>query len=110
MALQASKGFTEIVPTCIVAVAYLISFFFLSLTLGKIPVAIAYSIWSGVGISLIATVGYFWFGQPLNWYSFAGIVFNHHRHYIHYAIRQCPSAWGVETAGQSFVLYDYSLM
>lgn len=75
MALQASKGFTEIVPTCIVAVAYLISFFFLSLTLGKIPVAIAYSIWSGVGISLIATVGYFWFGQPLNWYSFAGIVF-----------------------------------
>lgn len=74
MALQASKGFTEVAPTIIVAVAYAISFFFLSLTLGKIPIAIAYSIWSGVGISLIAGIGYVWFNQPLNYYSLVGIV------------------------------------
>lgn len=63
MALRATNGFTEIIPSVTVAVAYATAFYFLSLTLDKISVAIAYSIWSGVGIILIALAGMFIYKQ-----------------------------------------------
>ena len=65
-ALNASQGFTRLLPSLIVAIGYACAFYFLSLTLRTIPVAIAYAIWSGVGIVLIALIGVFWFRQPLD--------------------------------------------
>jgi len=65
-ALQASESFTRLVPTLVVAVTYTASFVFLALTLRLIPVGIAYALWSGIGIVLIAAVGWFWFKQPLD--------------------------------------------
>ncbi len=56
-ALKGSEGFTRLVPSVITVFGYLISFYFLSLTLREIPVGIAYAIWSGVGIVLISIVG-----------------------------------------------------
>ncbi len=55
-ALKASNGFTRLWPSTIVCIGYLIAFYFLSLALKTIPVGIAYAIWSGVGIFLIALV------------------------------------------------------
>ena len=46
-ALKASEGFTRILPSIGVVIAYGISFFLLSLTLRVIPVGVAYAIWSG---------------------------------------------------------------
>jgi small multidrug resistance pump len=56
-ALKGSEGFTRLVPSIVTVSGYLISFYFLSLTLREIPVGIAYAIWSGVGIVLISIVG-----------------------------------------------------
>ncbi len=56
-ALKASESFTQLIPTTIVVVGYGIAFFFLSLTLKTIPVGVAYAIWAGLGILLVAIAG-----------------------------------------------------
>ncbi|WP_279605584.1 DMT family transporter [Aetokthonos hydrillicola] len=38
----------------------------LTMALKKIDVSIAYAIWSGLGTSLIAVIGIFWFKEPVN--------------------------------------------
>ena len=45
---------------------YGISFYFLSIALKFMPVGIVYAIWSGLGIVLIACIGYLLFGQKLD--------------------------------------------
>jgi len=72
-ALQASAQFTRVGPTLLMAVCYVGSFYLLSVVLKTIPVGIAYAIWSGLGIVLIATVGYFRFGQALDAPALVGI-------------------------------------
>jgi len=52
-ALKASEGFTRPLPSLLVVLGYGTSFYFLSLALKTIPVAVAYAVWSGVGILLI---------------------------------------------------------
>jgi small multidrug resistance pump len=64
--LKASEGFTRLGPSVIVVVGYAAAFYFLSLTLKVIPVGVAYAIWSGVGVALIAVIGWIFFGQRLD--------------------------------------------
>jgi len=65
-ALKASEGFSKPLPSVVVVIGYLVSFYFLSLTLKTIPVGIAYAIWSGVGIVLISLVSWMLYGQKLD--------------------------------------------
>ncbi len=65
-ALQASQQFSRFWPSLAVALCYLVSFYFMSLTLRFMPVGIVYAIWSGLGIVLIAIIGYALFGQRLD--------------------------------------------
>ena len=65
-ALKASTGFTKPLPSVVVVIGYLVSFYFLSLTLKTIPVGIAYAIWSGVGVVLISVVAWPLYGQRLD--------------------------------------------
>jgi small multidrug resistance pump len=51
----------------------LLAFYFLSLTLRTIPVGIAYAIWSGVGIVLIALSGWLFLGQALDLPAIIGL-------------------------------------
>ncbi len=55
--LKATEEFTKIIPTIIMIVAYLVSFYFMTLVLKFIPLGITYAIWSGIGIVLVAIVG-----------------------------------------------------
>lgn len=73
-ALQASEQFTRPKPLILTAVGYAASFYFLSLALRTLPVGIAYAIWSGLGIVLIALVGLVWFGQKLDAPAVAGLT------------------------------------
>ena len=72
-ALKASESFSRFWPSLLVVVGYALAFYFLSLTLKSIPVAVAYAVWSGVGIALIAIVGWLLFGQVLDLPSIVGI-------------------------------------
>jgi len=74
MALRASDGFTRLYPSITVVVAYALTFYFLSLTLYKIPVGIAYAIWSGVGIVLIAVASAIIYKQILDMPAIAGMI------------------------------------
>jgi small multidrug resistance pump len=65
-ALKASDSFTKLIPSLVTVGTYAVSFLLLALTLRTIPVGIAYAMWAGVGILLIALVGWLWFKQPLD--------------------------------------------
>ncbi|GKS68707.1 small multidrug resistance pump [Nitrosomonas sp. PY1] len=73
--LKASEGFTRFWPSVVVVIGYLLAFYLLSLTLKTIPVGIAYAIWSGVGIVLIAIVGWLFLGQKLDVPAIIGLAF-----------------------------------
>ncbi|MCE8018370.1 multidrug efflux SMR transporter [Halomonas sp. MCCC 1A17488] len=62
-ALKATDGFTRPGPSLLVVVGYAIAFFMLSLVLRTIPVGIAYAIWAGLGIVLVALLGIVVYGQ-----------------------------------------------
>lgn len=65
-ALNASQGMTKTGPTVLTFVGYSVAFYMLSLTLKTMNVSVAYAIWSGVGVALIALVGWLLFNQKLD--------------------------------------------
>ncbi|ODT49660.1 SMR family transporter [Devosia sp. 63-57] len=71
--LRASAGFTQLVPSVVVVVGYVITFYFFSLALQTIPVGIGYAIWSGVGIILVSIIAFFAYGQTLDLPALIGI-------------------------------------
>lgn len=73
-ALKLSDSFSKPLPTVVMVVGYGIAFFFLSLTLRVLPTGIAYAIWSGVGVVLIALIGWLYMGQALNVPTVAGLA------------------------------------
>ncbi|MBN9525482.1 MAG: multidrug efflux SMR transporter [Alphaproteobacteria bacterium] len=72
-ALKASDQFTKLVPSAIVVIGYGVAFYFLALCLRTIPVGVAYAIWSGLGVVLVAVIGYFVFDQKLDAPAMVGI-------------------------------------
>lgn len=72
-ALQASQQFTRFWPTVLVVLGYGAAFYFLGLTLRFLPVGIVYAVWSGLGIVLIALIGWAVFGQRLDAAAVLGI-------------------------------------
>lgn len=72
-ALQASQQFTRLWPSVAVVIFYGLSFYFMSYALKVMPVGIVYAIWSGLGIVLIACIGYVLFGQKLDLAALLGL-------------------------------------
>lgn len=73
--LQASQQFTRLIPTIIMAVGYITSFYFLSIALRVLPIGIAYAIWSALGIVLISLIGFVVFKQKLDLAAIIGLGF-----------------------------------
>ena len=65
MLLPVSQNFTKLVPTVSLAVFYLCAFYLLTFVVNKLPIAIVYATWSGLGIFTIAILGYIFFKQTL---------------------------------------------
>lgn len=63
--MRATAGFTRIGPSLVTAIGYAVAFYCLSRTLESVPTGIAYAIWSGVGIVLVAGIAWVWQGQRL---------------------------------------------
>ncbi|WP_109311868.1 multidrug efflux SMR transporter [Ruegeria sp. AU67] len=73
-ALQASQQFSRFWPSVLVVAGYGVAFYLLGLTLKFMPVGIVYAIWSGLGIVLIAIIGFIVFGQRLDWPAVLGLA------------------------------------
>ena len=72
-ALKSVEGFTRLWPSVIVIIGYGLAFYFLSLALKTIPVGVAYAIWSGLGITLVSIIAYFFYKQSLDLPAILGI-------------------------------------
>jgi len=72
-ALKSSEGFTRLGPSALVVAGYGVAFYFLSLVLKTIPVGVAYAVWSGLGIVLIAAVAWLVHGQKLDAWALVGM-------------------------------------
>ena len=73
MLLPVTKNFTKILPTSALAIFYLTAFYLLTFVVNKLPIAIVYATWSGLGIFTIAIFGYFFFKQSLSWQAVLGL-------------------------------------
>ena len=71
--LPSTQNFTKIAPTFIAATCYLTALYCLTHVLHKIPIAIVYATWSGLGIFTIAIFGYIFFKQTLAWQAILGL-------------------------------------
>lgn len=72
--LKSSEGFTRLAPSSVVIGAYIVAFYFLSLSLKTLPVGVAYAVWAGAGTALIALAGFAFFGQALDAPAIVGIT------------------------------------
>jgi len=73
MLLPVSQNFTKLVPTVSLAIFYLCAFYLLTFVVNKLPIAIVYATWSGLGIFTIAILGYIFFRQTLSWQAIVGL-------------------------------------
>lgn len=72
-ALKASDGFTRLLPSVVVVVGYVVSFYCLSLVVRHIPVGITYALWSGLGIVLITLAAFVLYGQRIDLAGWIGM-------------------------------------
>ena len=72
-ALKATDEYTRFIPSLIVVVGYAIAFYFFTLTLRTFPVGVAYALWAGLGIVLVAFVTAIFYRQVPDLPAIAGI-------------------------------------
>ena len=73
MLLPVTQNFTKIIPTAFLALFYLIAFYLLTFVVNKLPIAIVYATWSGLGVFTISILGYIFFRQSLTWQAIIGL-------------------------------------
>ena len=73
MLLPASQNFTKLIPTFALSIFYLSAFYFLTFVVNKLPIALVYATWSGLGVFTIAILGYIFFKQTLAWQAILGL-------------------------------------
>lgn len=70
--MKLSSGFAKAAPTVLMVVFYGCSFSCLTLALKKIDVSVAYAVWSGIGVALIAAIGIWHFREPVTLLKLVG--------------------------------------
>lgn len=73
-ALALSQGFSRWLPGAVALACYAASFVLLAMVLRQMPVGVAYAIWSGAGVALIALIGWAFLRQPLDLPALIGIA------------------------------------
>ena len=73
-ALTASNQFSRLWPSLLTVAGYGLAFYFFSFSLRTIPVGVAYAIWAGVGVVLVALIGVFFFKQRLDFPAIDGMA------------------------------------
>ena len=72
--MKLSAGFTKSTPSVLMWMFYGVCFYFLTLSLKKVELSVAYAIWSGLGTALIATLGVIYFREPVSPLKIVGLV------------------------------------
>ena len=72
--LKLSRGFTVAWASGTMIVAYAASLVFLNLACERMPISVAYVLWTGVGATLVALFGLLAFHEPLSWGRAIGML------------------------------------
>ena len=73
MLLPISQNFTKTLPTTLLLASYGVSFYLLAFLSQKLPLAIIYSSWAGIGILSITILSFFFYKQTVNWQVILGL-------------------------------------
>ena len=73
MLLPVTQNFSKLTPTIFLTIFYVTAFYFLTFVVDKLPIAIVYATWSGLGVFTIAILGYIFFRQSLAWQAILGL-------------------------------------
>ncbi|MBD1140427.1 multidrug efflux SMR transporter [Pelagibacterales bacterium SAG-MED38] len=71
--LPVSQNFTKIIPTFFLSIFYICALYLLTFVVNKLPIAIVYATWSGLGVFTVAILGYVLFNETLGWQSIIGL-------------------------------------
>ena len=63
--LKLSDGFTNVIPSLLCVVFFVISLYLVSLSVRSIEISVAYAVWSGVGVVLLTFVGALYFHESI---------------------------------------------
>jgi small multidrug resistance pump len=75
ISLKLSDGFTRPVPSILVVVGYASAFIALANVLKMgLPIGIAYAVWAGTGVALVATIGAVFLGEAITAAQITGIA------------------------------------
>ena len=72
-ALKASDGFTRLLPSALMVVAYGATFYLMSLTIRLLPLGFVYAVWSGVGTVGAVLIGVLIWREALTLVGTVGI-------------------------------------
>ena len=73
MLLPASQQFSKIVPTVILLLAYGMAFYFLAISVTKLPLSIVYGSWAGLGVFSVAILSYVFYDETYSWQAIMGL-------------------------------------
>ena len=71
--LPATQNFTKFLPTCCLILCYTLSFYCLTFVIQKLPLAVVYASWSGLGVFTIAVLSYVFYKESLNVQAILGL-------------------------------------
>jgi small multidrug resistance pump len=72
--LMKMNGFTNLVPSVLMIVFYVLTLPFFTLALKRIDVGVAYAVWSAVGTASIAIIGFIVFKEQMNPVKITAII------------------------------------
>lgn len=72
--LKASNEFKEWLPSLVVILGYIGSFYFMTLSFRKLSLGVVYATWSGLGIVLVAAFGFFFYKEKLDLPALVGMT------------------------------------
>ena len=64
-AMKLSEGFTHLVPSVLLFVFYAASFIALTFAIRRIDISVAYAVWSGLGMAIVAVIGFAFFKETV---------------------------------------------
>lgn len=72
--MKLSEGLTKLLPSLSIFVFYGLSLILVTLSLKKIDISIAYSLWSGIGTAAITVIGFIYFKEHISALKVCSIV------------------------------------
>ena len=73
MLLPTSQNFTKLLPSIVLLISYGVSFYLLAVLSQKLPLAIIYASWAGLGVFSVALLSSIFYKQTLNWQTIIGL-------------------------------------